>query len=65
MNDLEILTQEDIAQALHRPTRWVRERLLKTNDIPSFMVGATYLVRREDFAEWIERLISGRESREQ
>ena len=51
-----LLTPEDIAIAIKRPVRWVREHLLKTGKLRCMRFSATcWRVRREDFEALVEK----------
>ncbi len=51
-----MLTQEDIAQVLDKPVRWVRERLLVTGVIKAAKFGeASYRIRPEIFRAWLDK----------
>ena len=51
-----MLTQEDIAQVIDKPVRWVREHLLVTGVIKAVRFGgASYRVRPEVFRAWLDK----------
>lgn len=59
-----MLTQEDIAQVIDKPVRWVRENLLATGVLESACFGGnSYRVQPAVFRKWCERGCPGFKSK--
>jgi hypothetical protein len=51
-----MLTQEDIAQVIDKPVRWVREHLLATGILEAACFGGnSYRVTQATFRKWLDK----------
>jgi hypothetical protein len=59
MNPLELLTVADLARALKKSPRYIKEKLLQTGVLRSAKLGGDWRVRPCDLTDFQDKLMKG------
>jgi excisionase family DNA binding protein len=55
-----LLTVEDVAKRIGKPVRFVREKLIKTGDLPHIKFGGNSIrIRPEEYRKYLDRGLTG------